>query len=301
MTQRRFDYQVLDVFTTEPLKGNPLAVFPSGEGLSAAQMQQIAAEFNLSETVFLLPAAREGAVAKARIFTPKREVDFAGHPTVGSAFVLSRQHGLEQPFVIEENVGAVSIEPDRDEHGFERFWLTTPKIEFSQTLDAQLCASLVHLPLEDLLSDVPPQFVSAGNPMLYIAVNTPEAVDRAALQESYLPAVLDLQDAVGTFVFARKEPASATNYDVYSRMFAPQSGIREDPATGSATGPLAAYMLKYGLLPRDAAVRFISEQGAHMGRRSILHVRVDGADSREPVIRVGGCAVLVAQGTFFVD
>lgn len=299
MTERHYPYQIVDVFTTSRMQGNPLAVFPAAEGISDTEMQRIAGEMNLSETVFFFSPASPDAIAKLRIFTPGREVPFAGHPTIGSACVLGRQRELPQRFGFEENVGIVPIESDSDASGNQRFWLTTPKIEFFETIDPGLAARLLNVGPDQIAHTAPPQFVSAGSPFLFIWLTSVEAVDRAVLQSAHLAQAMGASKAVGTFIFARKEPASTTNFDVHSRMFAPQSGITEDPATGGATGPLAAYMRRYGVLPqRD--VDFISEQGVKMGRRSVLQVRVR-ATGEDVAIQVGGCAVPVAEGTFTLD
>lgn len=298
MTDRKYDYRIVDVFTTSRLEGNPLAVFPAASGISDAEMQRIALETNLSETVFFFPASSSEAHVKVRIFTPRREMPFAGHPTIGSAYVLSRQRELPERFGIEENVGIVPVESDTDASGNRRFWLTTPGITFMDTVDAGLCARLLALSPDDIWPAAPPQYVSAGSPFLFVALNSVEAVDRAEMQSAYLREAIGAANGVGTFVFARKDPQSSSNFDVHSRMFAPQSGITEDPATGSATGPLAAYMRKYGLLP-DRNLAFVSEQGVKMGRRSVLQVRIDG-NGAEPAIRVGGSVVPVAEGTLFL-
>jgi trans-2,3-dihydro-3-hydroxyanthranilate isomerase len=296
-TERRYEYVLLDVFTKTRLQGNPLAVFPSAEGITGDEMQRIANELNLSETVFLSAATRPGAIARAQIFTPRRELDFAGHPTIGAAHVLARRHATESPFAIEENVGLVPIESDKDTRGDPRFWLTTPDLTFFETLDAAFCARLLKVAESDVAPNASPQFVSAGSPLLFVALTTPDAVDRAELQQAYLSGALGSVNSTGTFVFARKEPASSTCFDVYARMFAPQTGIAEDPATGGATGPLAAYMLKHGLLPAHRELEFTSEQGTKMGRPSYLHVRV-AARGEQLIIKVGGSVVPVAEGTF---
>lgn len=252
-------YVLLDVFTKEPLQGNPLAVFPSSDGTPDETMQRIANELNLSETVFLTKATLPEAIARARIFTPRRELDFAGHPTIGAAVVLAQEHVSGSLFSIEENVGLVRIRRDTDDAGDERFWLMTPGLTFFETLEAAFCARLLNLKAADLVEDAPPQFVSAGSPLLFVALRTPEAVDRAVLQMSYLPDALGSVSSVGTFIFARKQPASSSCFNVYARMFAPQTGIAEDPATGGATGPLAGYMMKHGMLPARDGLEFTSE------------------------------------------
>ena len=296
---REYEYTVVDVFTTTPMEGNPLAVFPVAAGISDAQMQKIAGELNLSETVFLFESGNPEAAATARIFTPRREMDFAGHPTIGSAFVLAQRKELGQRFVIEENVGPVPIDVDRDGAGNPVFWLTTPPITFFETLSPSLCARLLGIPEDDILPSAPPQFVSAGSPFLFVALNSPQAVERVEFQQAHLNEALGSVNSVGTFVFSRMSPQSTSNFNVSSRMFAPHNGIPEDPATGSATGPLAAYMMKYGLLPTPHDVEFVSEQGAKMGRRSVLNVRVTAGS--DPVIKIGGSAVTIASGRFLLS
>lgn len=293
-----YAYHVVDVFTKTRFKGNPLAVIPEADGLSGAQMMSIAAEFNLSETVFLVQPSNSGAAIRARIFTPRRELDFAGHPTIGAASVVYERMHLPQSFAIEENVGPVNIDCDTNESGPMLFWLTTPPVTFYESLQSDFCAALLGLSTIDLRDGVPPTFVSAGTPILFVCLRSPEAVDRAALQQQHLQGALGAVNSAGTFVFARKDPQSRDNFDVYARMFAPQNGIAEDPATGGATGPLAAYMMRQGLLPADRSASFISEQGTKMNRQSFLHVKTSPKDE---TIKVGGSAVPVARGVLNVN
>ncbi len=293
-----YEYLIVDVFTRVPLQGNPLAVFPDANRLGGDDMQRIAAEFNLSETAFILPSQTAEAAARVRVFTPRRELDFAGHPTIGSAYVL-REKGISSlHFAIEENVGSVPIDVEIERDDPAIFWLTTPPLTFYETVDAALCARLLNLDSRDVAPEIPPQFVSAGAPLLFICLNSPAAVDRAELQHAYLKDAIGSVNSCGTFIFARKDPQSTTCFDVYSRMFAPQMGIAEDPATGGATGPLAGYLHKYGKIPRSG-VHFISEQGVKMGRRSILHVQLREVEG-EPSIKVGGSVVRIAQGVFLL-
>ncbi|MBV8197362.1 MAG: PhzF family phenazine biosynthesis protein [Candidatus Eremiobacteraeota bacterium] len=291
--KRRYEYVIVDVFTSTPFKGNPLAVIPDAQGLSDVEMQAIAAEFNLSETVFLLPPLAQDAAVRVRIFTPRRELPFAGHPTIGAAAVFCDRSGAALPFVIEEEVGPIRIDADGIGSRERILWLTTPAVTFYETVDREFCATLLGLEPGDVRADVPPTFASAGSSLLFICLRSTEAVDRAQLQGQHLARALGSVDSVGTFIFARKEPNSTVNFDVYSRMFAPQTGVPEDPATGGATGPLAAYMMRYGLLPAKSPATFTSEQGSKMGRQSLLHVRTDPI---EGTIKVGGSTVAIARG-----
>ncbi|MBV8668175.1 MAG: PhzF family phenazine biosynthesis protein [Candidatus Eremiobacteraeota bacterium] len=298
-SERRYDYQLLDVFTKTRFEGNPLAVFPVARGLSDVEMQCIAGELNLSETVFLLEPVDARAAAKARIFTPRRELDFAGHPTIGTAFVVSNLKVQRGRFALEENVGLVPIDTDTDADGYPMFWLTTPPLKFFETVDPVHCAKLLGLSVDDITPECQPQLVSAGSPMLFVHLVSMEAVDRAAARPELASQPVGSIDSVGTYVFARKEPQSSTSFDVYARMFAPQTGIAEDPATGGAIGPLAGYLLAHGKLPRKP-LAFTSEQGVKMGRRSLLHVRIDAGTGGE-TIKVGGCVVAIAHGTFVLN
>jgi len=288
---RSYHYRVVDVFTEQPLEGNALAVFPDASGIDDATMQKIAKEMNLSETTFVGPATRADCVANVRIFTPTIEMVFAGHPTIGTSFVLLDEGIVpkdSERFILEEKVGPVSIRVERGERPL--IWLTTPPISDGRTFDRELCARALGLEPGDLL-EITPQLLSAGNPTIFIAVKDKEAVDRAWLDLQGVAILKDgRQESACVFVFA-PTPAGA-----YSRMFAPEHGVIEDPATGSSTGPLAAFMLRHGLVSGAAGARFVSEQGVKMGRRSILHVQLHGEQGAEG-IEVGGYVSPVAEAT----
>jgi trans-2,3-dihydro-3-hydroxyanthranilate isomerase len=286
-----FRYRVVDVFTTEPLEGNPLAVFPDSSGIGEQLQQKIARELNLSETVFVRPASRRDSAVQLRIFTPAREVKFAGHPTIGTAFVLLDEEIIRagsERFILEEMVGPVPVQVEAGERPL--IWLTTPPITFGGSYDPALCSRLVGLDTKDII-DIKPELVSAANPGIFIAVRDKEAVDRARVDTGVLASVNAKElEPVLVFVFA-PAPDGA-----YSRMFAPDHGVPEDPATGSATGPLAAYMIKHGLASGADGTRFISEQGTKMGRRSLLHVRIRGENGTEG-IDVGGYVTPLIDAT----
>ncbi len=289
-----YRYRTVDVFTDQPLQGNPLAVFPDGRGLGDATMQQIARELNLSETVFVLPARDPACVARARIFTPSAELAFAGHPTLGTAFVVCDEGMVAAPaerFAFGEGVGAVAVRIDRSD-GFMA-WLTTPPISFGATYDRAACARAVRLSADDLCPDVPAQVVTAGAPGVFIAVRDPAAVDRAALDLAALRCAVDDPSILETFVFA------PTPQGAYARMFAPELGIPEDPATGGLTGPLAAFMMKYGLAAHADGTRLISEQGVKLGRRSVVHIAIHGEHGTRG-IEIGGAVAPLAEGAMSV-
>ena len=288
-----YRYLVVDVFTRNPLEGNALAVFPQASRMDDGLMQRIARELNLAETAFVFPATRKDCNVGVRIFTPTKEMVFAGHPTIGTAFVLLEEGIVprqEEHFVLEEKVGPVPIRVELGEQGRPLIWLRTPSLEQGRVYDRRVCAEALGLGVNDLI-DVAPQLVSAGNPTIFIPVRDKETVDRAFIDTRGLRSIQDVdQEPACVFVFA------PTGDGAYSRMFAPEYGIVEDPATGSSTGPLASFMMRHGLVSGAPGSRFISEQGTKMGRRSILYVHVMGQDGADG-IEVGGYVTPLAEAT----
>lgn len=286
---RTLRYSVVDVFTEIALEGNSLAVFYEGHELHPLLMQRIARELNLSETAFIVPTTRADCAARVRIFTPARELQFAGHPTIGASYV-ARERGIvpigAHRFSFEEGIGDVLVRVDED-----MIWLTTPRIERVGECDRAACARVLDLREWDLLADIQPQVYSAGNPMLFVAVTDRETVDRARVDPSAFGELEDaIGEAIGLYVFA------PTRAGAYSRMFAPEYGIVEDPATGSAAGPLAAYMMAHGLCSTADGTAFANEQGTKMGRRSLMQVRIRGERGCDG-IDVGGRVTPVAEAT----
>lgn len=282
-------YRVVDVFTERSLEGNALAVFTDASSLDADTMQRIARELNLAETAFVLPATRADCAACVRIFTPLKEMVFAGHPTIGTSYVLYDEGVVKSDeFVLEEKIGPV---PVRVQQGARpMFWLKTPPIQTGRRYEAALCASVLGLERSDLL-DIPPQWLSAGNPTVYVPLRNRDAVDRAWMDLSGMKQLRGTEaELMCAFVF------TPTPEGAYSRMFAPEYGVPEDPATGSSTGPLALYMMRNGLVPTADGTRFISEQGTKMGRRSLLHVYIRGENGAEQ-IEVGGHVTPVATAS----
>jgi trans-2,3-dihydro-3-hydroxyanthranilate isomerase len=282
-------YRIVDVFTTEALQGNALAVFTDASQIDEAIMQKIAREMNLAETTFVLPPENPDCAARVRIFTPKKEMTFAGHPTIGTSFVLLDEGAIHNhdSFCLEEKVGPVQIWVEHG--GRPMIWLRTPPISEGRIFDRSLCAQALGIETDDLL-DVDPQLLNAGNPTLLVGLKNEAAVDRAWVDSQGMRLLTDGEgEQFCVFVF------SQTSEGVYSRMFAPEYGVPEDAATGSSTGPLAAFMIKHGLLAGTSNTRFISEQGAKMGRRSLLHVRITGNQQAEGIY-VGGHVTAIAEG-----
>jgi trans-2,3-dihydro-3-hydroxyanthranilate isomerase len=282
-------YRIVDVFTTEALEGNALAVFTDASQIDETIMQKIAREMNLAETTFVLPPESPDCAARVRIFTPKKEMSFAGHPTIGTSFVLLDEGAIhnQDSFCLEEKVGPVQIWVENGERPM--IWLRTPPISEGRIFDRSRCAEALGIETADLL-DVDPQLLDAGNPTLLVGLKNEAAVDRAWLDSQGMKILTDREgEQFCVFVF------SPTSEGAYSRMFAPEYGVPEDPATGSSTGPLAAFMIKYGLFTGASNTRFISEQGTKMGRRSLLHVRIAGNEQAEGIY-VGGQVTAIAEG-----
>ena len=289
--QQSYRYRVVDVFTKRAFEGNSLAVFPDASGLDDDAMQRIARELNLSETTFVFSATRSDCVASVRIFTPLKELVFAGHPTIGTSFVLLTEgmvSGHADHFVLEEKIGPVPIRVELGPRPL--IWLRTPPIEYGKKYEPSACAAMLALHVNDLV-DVAPQLVSAGNPTIFIAVKNKEIVDRALMDAGRLNTLIG-PDAEPLCVFL----FTPTPEGAYSRMFAPLYGIPEDPATGSSTGPLASFMIRNGLTSGTAGRRLISEQGTKMGRRSELHVSIQGENGKVG-IDVGGYVTPLTEAT----
>jgi trans-2,3-dihydro-3-hydroxyanthranilate isomerase len=284
-----YRYLVVDVFSTEPLAGNPLAVFPDAAGIDETTMQKIARELNLAETVFVLPATRKDCAARVRIFTPTKEMAFAGHPTVGSGFALLQENIVPRDssdFMLEEQVGPVPLRVEAGRRPL--IWLQMPPVREEKFYDSAVCARALRLEPQDLLP-MSPQRLSAGNPTVVVAAKDKAAVDRAWLDSAGLKTLKGAEnEAFCVFLFA------LTPDGTYSRMFAPEYGIPEDPASGSCMGPLAVYMLRHDLIPDAGDTRFVSEQGTKMGRRSLLHVEVRGKSAIDGIY-VGGSVTPIVE------
>ena len=301
-----------DVFTQEPLTGNQLAVFADARGLAANRMQALACEMNFSESTFILPAETAGTDARMRIFTPAIEMPMAGHPTIGSAFALAHT-GVIQPglprFVFGLGVGPTPVDLEWEGGRLRFAWMTQLGPTFGPTvgsallgppLDARAAvAAALGLGVPDLVPDLPVQQVSCGVPYLIVPLGSQKAVDRATSDGS---AFRWLAESTGIdapiFLFATSPPGSRET--VYSRMFAPQFGVTEDAATGSASGPLGCYLVRHRLVSGDAGRRIISLQGVAMGRPSRVHVSIASRADEIVEVEVGGHAVLVGRGELLV-
>ena len=297
----RYRYLTADVFTDRLFGGNPLAVFPEARGISDQRMQQVAREMNLSETVFVLPPEDSRHTRKLRIFTPGTELPFAGHPTVGTAFVLAAigeipLDGAETRIVFEEGVGPVPV-LIRAEDGKPVFSQLTaaklPEVGPPPPSVTDLAAMLSLEPADLLDGDNAPEAVSCGVPFLYIPLRDRDAVRRARLRTDLWETLVAGFWATEVYVFARDPELPGSH--VRSRMFAPRMGIVEDPATGAATASFGGYLASRSP-ERDGTLRWVIEQGFEMGRPSILHREADKQDGQVTAVRVGGSSVLVSEG-----
>jgi trans-2,3-dihydro-3-hydroxyanthranilate isomerase len=292
-----YPIHIVDVFTDRALSGNQLAVVLDAGGISPDVMQRVAREMNFSETTFVMPPGQPGHAAKVRIFTPGTELPFAGHPTVGTAWVLATQGLVPEgamEFTLEEGVGPVPVRGERGPKGLA-FWMTHPPLRFGEVInDRQRIAAALGLNERDLVPDIPIQVGSTGNEFLYVALRDARAVDSAESDAARLTSAFVGREPLPVFLFS----AVGANR-LYSRMFAHPLGIAEDPATGSGSGPLGAFAVKCGLVAHSRSVSITSEQGTKMGRQSLIHIRLEyGADKDIPTkIEVGGSVMPVITGT----
>ncbi len=280
---RSFRYVLADVFTNKPLAGNQLAVFTDARDLDEVTMQELALELGLSETVFVLPP-REGGTVRLRIFTPRNELAFAGHPCLGAAFVLGAPLQLGT-IVLETGSGLVPVELERDESGrivFGRMQQPVPTVEPYERASELLAA----LGVES--SKLPVEVYDNGVRHAYVVLAGKDDVARLRPDTN---ALLEL-DLVGALACA----GAGSSWKV--RMFSPLDGVGEDAATGSAAGPLAVHLARHGVVPWGEELEI--EQGTEIGRPSTLFARATGSGAGVESVEVGGSAVTVARGEFKV-
>jgi trans-2,3-dihydro-3-hydroxyanthranilate isomerase len=274
-----YRYVLADVFTDTPLTGNQLAVFTDGRELDDATMQDVAREMNLSETVFVLPA-EAGGHARIRIFTPVAELPFAGHPTLGSAFVLAQPLQLSE-IRLETGAGVVPVRLEREGARVTFGWMTQPVPHWRPYERADEVLGILGVE-----SELPVDWYDLGPSFVYVALRTPEEV--AALRPNFQE-LMDITSGVSCFTHVGGNRWK-------TRMFAPSSGVAEDPATGSAAGPLAVHLLRHGRISSGDEIEI--EQGAELKRPSRLYARVVGTPAEIERVEVGGSAVVVARGEF---
>jgi trans-2,3-dihydro-3-hydroxyanthranilate isomerase len=293
---RSYSFHTCDVFTESRFGGNPLAVVRNAEGLSDSQMQAIAREFNYSETVFLLPASDPGRAARVRIFTPGREVPFAGHPTVGTAFVLASCEpslaGADQ-IILEARVGPVRVDVERDAQGVKLCRFTAPRLPQMgpPPPPREHLAAMLGLATSQVMDSA--EFWSCGLSFLVVPVSSVDALQRCKLDLRVWSDILAGYESKHIYPVAQASGAWRV------RMFAPDAGVPEDPATGSAAAAFAGWLACYA---PEATRRseFTLLQGEEIGRPSRIELRIDREGDRVTEVQVGGASVMVSQGTLLV-
>ncbi len=295
-----YRYYICDVFTDTRFGGNQLAVLPDAQGLSDRQMQQIAREFNFSESTFVLPPEK-GHDRRVRIFTPTAEIPFAGHPNVGTAFTLAATGALgsvDRPVTVtfEEKAGLVPITITR-RNGSIWCELTAPApLSLGPVVPPDLLAAAVSLSREDVISTTnPPQVASVGLPFVVAELRDRGALERARAHGPGLDAIKALGIVPDIHLYVR----SGDEFDLRTRMFAPYDGVPEDPATGSANCALAALLTRQRP-ETDGVFTYRIAQGVEMGRPSVLEARSEKRDGEVVGTRIGGASVLVSEGTIEV-
>lgn len=318
---RTYRFQHVDVFTKVQFGGNQLAVFVDGRNLSTEEMQKIAQEMNFPETTFILPPKHAKADWKVRIFTPKTEVPFAWHPTLGTAYVLAKEGMVEiiEPkttILLELEVGIIPVELEvvNQEIGFIQMVQHIPS--FGQELKqvARITEALAIDTQEVAGTGLPVEVVSSGLPFLFIPIKSLQTVENMKPNFALLGTICEELGGKGAFIFAQKSTKQdSTKFSdpeldkeiadlrVHSRMFGTGVGIQEDPATGSASGPLGCYLIKNRVIPTKPKVRIISEQGYEIQRPSILYIEIGMTKNEITDVRVGGYVVPVVEGNLFVE
>ena len=296
----RFAYHILDVFTNQRFGGNPLAVVLDADGLEPKRMQTVAREFNLSETVFVLKPQQPAHSARVRIFTPTIELPFAGHPTVGTAALLAQ---LKAPptsrdgdalIVLEEEIGPVRVGVRLRPGAAPFAEFDAPKLpqeSGSLPLADRLAAALGLIPAEIGFENHRPTRFAAGNTFAFVPITSLEAMAKARVSSSHWGAAF--QGGVGAFLYCRQTVHNTSSF--HARMFSPEHGVPEDPATGSAAVGFAGVVHRFDALPDGAHKRTI-EQGFEMGRPSLIELSLQIEGGKLEAVRIGGHAVRVAEG-----
>jgi trans-2,3-dihydro-3-hydroxyanthranilate isomerase len=280
-------------------------VFPDGRGLATDTMQAVAKEMNFSESTFVLPSETSDTDVRMRIFTPGAELPMAGHPTIGSTFALARA-GVITPgrdrFVFGLGIGPVPVTLTWRKSDLSFAWMMQQAPTFGEPIGNPSAAAAA-LGLSEAAvagTGLPVQVVSCGVPFLFVPLTTRRAVDSAQVDHPALTAFIESAraDAHGVFLFSQERGGDKAT--VYSRMFAPDFGIAEDPATGGASGPLGCYLVRHKVVTPEKADAMLSLQGVKMGRPSHVHISIGVERGEINSVRVGGEAVLAGEGTLYI-
>jgi trans-2,3-dihydro-3-hydroxyanthranilate isomerase len=312
----RYAFTQLDVFTDQPFFGNPLAVFPEAEGISDDDQMKIAREMNLSETVFVLPpnpkTAKDGpdVLRRLRIYTPTREIPFAGHPVVGTWNMLAREGIVPLPeggtgwtrIHHEVGIGILPVDIEFKDGAPVQVVMTQGKLQILDEIDdsgeqAELARALGR-PREDLDETLPIQVITTGLNCLAVPMRSVADLRDCRVNSSLLGEIYTRRGAAGCLVFSR-ETLEVGESRAHARFFAPADNIAEDPATGSACGALGGYLIHNGALqlePEDEKYKFVIEQGDFINRPSRIRLEVTGRPGEVKQVRVGGPSVVIAHG-----
>jgi trans-2,3-dihydro-3-hydroxyanthranilate isomerase len=305
-----FHFLQLDVFTDRPFCGNPLAVFPEAEGISDEHMMKIAREMNLSETVFVLKTDSDDVLRRLRIFTPARELPFAGHPIVGTWTALANIGVVPMPesgsgwqrIFHEVGIGVLPLDVEFKDKRVVQVVMTQGAFEVIDEIDdaqeqAEVARS-IGLAREDLDENLPIQVITTGLSCLAVPIRSLADLRDTRVNAALLADIYTRHGGTGCLAFTR-ETLEVGASRAHARFFAPADNIPEDPATGSACGALGAYLVHHGglsLEPQDGRYKFVIEQGDFINRPSRINLDVKGETGRVEEVRVGGAAVLVARG-----
>ena len=294
----RYRYLHYDVFTDRRFGGNQLAIFPDASGLPAHTMQQVAREIGFAETTFVTSPERPDTDVRMRIFTPGTEMPMAGHPVVGSTFALARAGRIARgrtDWVFGLNIGPTPVSLEWSGGRVSFAWMTQRRPEFGRVFDdVASVAKALGVAEEDIRgTGLPVQEVSCGVPFVFVPMTTRAAVDRAAPDSRLLK--------FEAYVFTSDRSGAADSAVTYSRMFAPMLGVSEDPATGGASGPLGAYLVRHSVVTPEEGRSILNLQGVKLGRPSWIHISIDSSDGDIVRVRVGGTSVFVAEGTMELE
>ena len=297
----KYEYYICDVFTQQKFSGNQLAVITDAEGLSDHDMQNIAREFNFSESTFVFPSEKENT-RKVRIFTPRSEVPFAGHPNIGTAFILA-ETGISGDFaqsidvVFEEKAGNVPIKINKDHCGYIWCELSAPApLSLGKVATVDLASEVLSIEAGDInVTTHYPQVASVGLPFLFVELQSLEALSQAQIDLTKLQRLLQEGFPSYIHIYCR----DVKDFDIRCRMFAPLDGVPEDPATGSANAALIA-LLSHCDQRSDLEDKWKISQGSEIGRPSVLHGRAQKIGGTVTEVNLGGYSVMVCKGTISI-
>ncbi len=296
----QIDFATADVFTAQPFGGNPLAVILDARGLTGEQMQSIAAEFNLAETTFVLPPENPAHTAQVRIFTPRAELPFAGHPNIGTAFVLASRgecfgRPVSEPLGFEEKAGLVPIDLKTAAGRVTGARLRAPlDVTVGDEVPLEIVASACSIDPDDIATTHHrPTIAASGIPFVFAELRSRQALAKAAPRTEVFEAHLPADRVTGVHLYVRSSDAEA---DIQARMFAPLMGVPEDPATGSANVILAGFLAELAA-ERDLKLTKTIAQGADMGRPSLLYAEAHKQAGRVTATWIGGSCVPMMTGT----